>query len=190
MAAAPLMPMMIGAGIGAATSDNPLRGALLGGALGGIGGGMMGVGGIGANAGAQGLASAAGTGLSSAAAGSQAAMLAAQNAGMGLGADMATKAALAANTGSVMSPVYGGMASMSNMLGGLPGSGNPSSLISAGQSLSDMNKEQPPIQSPMIAPPPIQQRQPQSFAQTFPMQPGIGPNPYQAMFTSNMIRPR
>jgi len=44
MAAAPIMPMMIGAGIGAATSDNPLKGALLGGALGGVGGGMMGIG--------------------------------------------------------------------------------------------------------------------------------------------------
>ncbi len=186
MAAAPIMPMMIGAGIGAATSDNPLKGALLGGALGGVGGGMMGIGGMGANAGAQGLASAAGTGLSSAAAGSQAAMLAAQNAGMGLGADMATKAALAANTGSMISPFYGGMASMSNMFSGMHGS--PSNLISAGQNISKMG-ERPQAPPPVVAPPP--QMNPNAGGSfTSPYDPSrIGANPYSSMFSQPTILP-
>jgi len=37
-------PMLIGAGMGAMTSDDPLKGAMMGGALGGFGGSMMGVG--------------------------------------------------------------------------------------------------------------------------------------------------
>ena len=54
-------PMLIGAGMGAMTSDDPLKGAMMGGALGGVGGSMMGgFGGSGAN----GLAGATGTGKS------------------------------------------------------------------------------------------------------------------------------
>lgn len=42
----PLIPLLIGAGLGAATSpDDRLKGALLGGALGGVGGGLLGAGG-------------------------------------------------------------------------------------------------------------------------------------------------
>lgn len=71
----PMLPLLIGAGLGAVTSKKPLQGALLGAAGGALTGGM---GGLLSNAG---TAAAYGTGLGS----QQTAMLAAQEAGMGGG---------------------------------------------------------------------------------------------------------
>lgn len=71
----PMLPLLIGAGLGAITSKKPLQGALLGAAGGALTGGM---GGLLSNAG---TAAAYGTGLGS----QQTAMLAAQEAGMGGG---------------------------------------------------------------------------------------------------------
>jgi hypothetical protein len=71
-----MLPMLIGGGLGAMKSKDPLKGALLGAGLGAAGpalGGLLG------SAGTAGTAAAYGTGLGS----QQTAMLAAQEAGMG-----------------------------------------------------------------------------------------------------------
>lgn len=88
------LPLLIGAGLGAATSKKPLQGALLGGAGGALTGGLLGGSeGLLGNAGA---AATYGTGMGT----QQTAMLAAQDAGMGGGLLGAMKdAAPAAMTG-------------------------------------------------------------------------------------------
>lgn len=90
----PMLPMLIGAGLGAITSKKPLKGALLGGAGGALTGGLLG--GSGGLLGEAGTAATYGTGLGT----EQTAMLAAQEAGMGGGLLGAMKdAAPAAMTG-------------------------------------------------------------------------------------------
>lgn len=86
----PMLPILIGAGLGAVTSKKPLQGAIKGGLLGGIGGAAGGL------LGEAGTAATYGTGLGT----EQTAMLAAQEAGMGGGLLGAMKdAAPAAMTG-------------------------------------------------------------------------------------------
>lgn len=174
----PVTMAMVGAGLGAATSDDPLKGALLGGVGGFAGGSFLG--------GAGGLT--AGTGLT--AGGQQAAMLAAQNAGMGAGATMATNAALASNPAlnpGLLAGAYQGATDLAFGLDSLPG--NPSSMISAGNNL--MGKEQPQQQSPAMPPPMMQQRQPQSFqASVLPATNNANPRDTQWMSdTAGFINP-
>lgn len=173
----PVTMAMVGAGLGAATSDDPLKGALLGGVGGFAGGSFLG--------GAGGLT--AGTGLT--AGGQQAAMLAAQNSGMGAGATMATNAALASNPAlnpGLLAGAYQGATDLAFGLDSLPG--NPSSMISAGNNL--MGKEQP--QPVVSAPPPMMpQRQPQSFqASVLPATNNANPRDTQWMSdTAGFINP-
>lgn len=191
----PVTMAIAGAGIGAATSDDPLKGAALGG-LGGFAGGSFLGGGGNLFGGAQGLAGAS-TGLT--AGGQQAAMLAAQNAGMGMGADMATKAALASNAAlpgysPMMAGLYDAGTNLSFATDGLLGA-TDDPMFKAGQMLQNQNQQQTRNQigpqAPVPVAPPV--RQPRSVAQTFPYGERAGqpfmPSSPQILPTANKIRP-
>lgn len=186
----PITMALVGGGLGAATSDDPLKGALLGG-LGGFAGGHL--------AGAGNAANLAGASTGLTAGGGQAGLLAAQNAGMGMGADLATKAALASNpmlgmtagtnaaiaggaSAPMLSPqtmgkIYQGGANMGfNM-------GQPNNMMRAGQMIqqqSQKRQQQMPVISPATPPAPPIQRQPFSNAQAGMYQSALpqGFNPY------------
>lgn len=151
----PLTMAMVGAGMGAATSEDPLKGALLGGFGGYVGGTLFGP------------AGGAGTGVT--AGSQQASMLAAQNQGLGLGANALTNQALAANVNPMMSGAYG-MAE--NMSGQMPR-----------MAMMAMNNRQPQTPAPVGRAPQINPNAGGSFTEVSPYRRGqIGPNPGQAMF--------
>ena len=144
----PITLGIAGAGIGAMTADDPLKGAALGGLGGWAGGSMLGLGAAGAEAGSAMGAGAANNalygalpGLGATAEGSQAAMLAAQTAEFGTPGLLATGEALAA-PGSMQAGMYGAG-------GKLFGGSDATKLMQGG----NMMRQQPqqPQQRPMIA---------------------------------------
>ena len=193
----PITMALVGGGLGAATSDDPLKGALLGGLGGFAGGHLMGAGNAANMAGAS-------TGLT--AGGNQAAMLAAQNMGMGAGADLATKAALASNpmlgmtagtnaaiaggaSPSLLAPQTMGKMYQAGANAGFNLSGNQNGMMRAGQMIQKQGEQpkvpQMPIISPASPPPPKAQFS-NLQAGIYPQMMPQGFNPYFS--TAQMLR--
>lgn len=173
-AAAPFVPMIIGAGIGAvADKGNPLRGAILGGAGGGLAGpafsalggaGASAAGAAGAAGAAPGMAASYGSalgsmvpGMAAQGAGQQAAMLAAQTGSMGT-------QGLAHTLGSFgTSPLAANATSLATMgpQGLFANSMNPKSMANIASSLMQSQQQQGPRFMPYQ--PPQMAMQPQNM---------------------------
>jgi hypothetical protein len=163
----PITLGVAGAGLGAMTSDDPLKGAMLGGLGGWAGGSMMGLGAAGGAGAANTAMYGALPGLSATGAGSQAAMLAAQTAEFGTPGLLATGEALAA-PGSMQAGLFG---AGNNMFGG----SKATDLMKMGAKMQGGEEQQQ--QRPMIAAPQMPQGQ---NATIRPYTPGSG-NPSEFM---------
>ena len=210
-----ITPALIGAGIGAATSDSPIEGALMGGVLGGAGGAFFApsgsLGGLSAagKTGALGFADAtAGAAMpstigggsslfgnlgSSALGGTMAGM---ESLSMGapglLGLEGAGAASLAPEMAAAQMPWHQKMmAGFKDTVSSLPDL-NDNKMFQVGSQMmgQDQQQQQSPVVAP-AAPPQMPQRQPQSFANTYPY--GSNPSstgPLSISTTSQYIRPR